>query len=204
MLTSSIKTLLVGGQAAAMAALLAGTAMAQDAVVTPEGNVAVVPQAAQEATSSAESDYPLLQSFDNDQVVAETLVAQGFTGIVISRAGPIMTVTAQRDGVPVELVYSTANGRLMSVDGVELPFGDGEDDSSTDSGSAADLAPAAGEGADAAEGAPGDATDPDAGEGTEVGDGEGADEADDGATGEGGEPEGADGEGEGEGEASNG
>ena len=121
MLTRSLKLAMVGGKAAALAALMATTAGAQQTVPTPEGNVVVIPDAAiQPETSGSipEIGYATLTSFDNDQVVAETLIGQGFTNLVINRTGPLMTVTAQRDGVPTELVYSLANGRLMSVDGV--------------------------------------------------------------------------------------
>lgn len=123
MLTNPLKAVLIGGKTAALAALLATTAAAQTAVPTPEGNVVVIPEAALEAESRSvlvESDYPVLTSFDNDQAIAETLIGQGFTNVVINRTGPILTITATRDGVPIELVYSTANGRLMSVDGVEF------------------------------------------------------------------------------------
>lgn len=123
MLNNTIKTILAGSKAAAVFALLGTTALAQTAVIeTPEGT-AVVPEAALTAESSvgivAESDYPILEQWDNNEVVAETLIAQGFTDVYILREGPIMTVTAQRDGQPIELVYSVANGRLVSVNGVE-------------------------------------------------------------------------------------
>lgn len=124
MQTDFLKTMLAGGKAAALAAVLATGAAAQETVPTPEGNVVLVPEAALEADSPSvlpESGYMTLTSFENDQVVAETLIGQGFTNVVINRTGPIMTVTAERDGVPTELVYSTANGRLMSVDGVPFP-----------------------------------------------------------------------------------
>lgn len=118
MLTTKFKTLMIGGQAAALAALLGGTALAQstDTVVVPapalstESSVGVV----------AESDIPMIEQLDNDQAVAETLIAQGFSNVHIVREGPIMTVTATRAGAPIELVYSVANGSLVSINGEEL------------------------------------------------------------------------------------
>jgi hypothetical protein len=126
MLKTSIKSLALGGRIAVAAALLSSTAMAQDATVveTPEGNVAVVPEAATTTQSPigtvSDNHVPILEQIENDQAVAETLVAQGFTDIHIKRQGALMTVNAQRDGQPTELVYSVANGSLVSVDGVEL------------------------------------------------------------------------------------
>lgn len=124
MLTSSFKTILVGSKVAATAMLLATTAFAQTtSIETPQGNTVVVPNQALETEPSAgfvlESDYPRLDSMENNETIAETLIAQGYSDVFISREGPILTVTAQRAGVPIELVYSTANGRLISVDGVE-------------------------------------------------------------------------------------
>lgn len=52
-------------------------------------------------------------------MIAEALSAQGFSDISMQREGPILTIKAQRAGQPTELVYSTANGRLVSVDGVQ-------------------------------------------------------------------------------------
>lgn len=124
MLTSSIKTLMLGGRIVTASALLATTAVAQTTTIdTPQGNTVVVPDDALEEQPSGgfvrESDYPRLENLDNDMAVAETLIAQGYSDVVISREGPIMTVTAIRGLTPIELVYSTANGRLVSVDGVE-------------------------------------------------------------------------------------
>lgn len=224
MLTRSLKLAMVGGKAAALAALMATTAGAQQTVPTPEGNVVVIPDAAiQPETSGSipEIGYATLTSFDNDQVVAETLIGQGFTNLVINRTGPLMTVTAQRDGVPTELVYSLANGRLMSVDGDAFQH-------PADAAAAAE--PGAGSSSATATGTTGDddddAGDIDAGDdtgGTDAGgDGAGGDDAggddaggadaggadaggddaggDDGA-GDGGSDDGADGEGEGSGDS---
>nr|WP_111300250.1 hypothetical protein [Paracoccus saliphilus] len=124
MFTSSFKSLLIGGRLAATAALLATSAVAQTTSIdTPQGNTVVVPDQALEEQSGAsfvaESDYPRLESMENNQIIADSLIAQGYSDVFISREGPILTVTAQRDSMPIELVYSTANGRLISVDGVE-------------------------------------------------------------------------------------
>ncbi|WP_410218194.1 hypothetical protein [Paracoccus sp. (in: a-proteobacteria)] len=131
MFTTSIKGLMLGSKIAATATLLATMAMAQTtAIETPQGNTVVVPEEALTEQSSVgvilENEYPLLESIENNEAIAETLIAQGYSNVVISREGPILTVTAQRGGVPIELVYSTANGRLVSVDGVETrPEGEG-------------------------------------------------------------------------------
>ncbi|MDO5647065.1 hypothetical protein [Paracoccus sp. (in: a-proteobacteria)] len=114
---------------AAVVALMAGPALAQTAVVvTPDAPVAIVTEDARATgTPAGFVDYvPMLEQFDNNVVIAETLVAQGFTNIAIHREGTIMTVTATRDGQPVELVYSTANGRLISVNGERLPEDHGD------------------------------------------------------------------------------
>jgi len=118
--------MMAGGKIAALTALMGTTALAHDAtrIETEDGNTAIVPGAAADAESSVgavtESPYPLVVQVENDQVVAETLIAQGFTDVRILREGPMMTVTAQRDGQPIELVYSVANGSLVSVNGEEL------------------------------------------------------------------------------------
>lgn len=180
MLTSSFKTLLIGGKVAATAALLATTAMAQTtAIDTPQGNTVVVPDQALEAQPSGgfvlESDYPRLDSMENNEMIAETLIAQGYSDVVISREGPILTVTAQRAAVPIELVYSTANGRLISVDGVETrPAAGGTSAGDTATGTTADTAAPAAAPEDAATDGITDDSETDAatdGTGTEAGTG---------------------------------
>lgn len=123
MLKTPFKALLMGTQIAA-ASLLATTAIAQTTQVdTPAGTTVIVPDAALQEEPSAgfvrEGDYPRLESIENYEAISETLSAQGYSDIYIQREGPILTITAQRAGVPIELVYSTANARLVSVDGVE-------------------------------------------------------------------------------------
>lgn len=136
MLTDKIKFALLGGKVAALSVLLGTAALAQDKTVveTPEGNTVAIPEAAQTTESPVgairESDYPILEQWENDEAVAVTLVEQGYTDVHILRQGALMTVTAQRDGQPTELVYSVANGSLVSVDGVELRRG--EEASSTE------------------------------------------------------------------------
>ncbi|MGZ3215349.1 hypothetical protein [Paracoccus sp. T5] len=180
MLTSSFKTLLIGGKVAATAALLATTAMAQTtAIDTPQGNTVVVPDQALETQPSGgfvlESDYPRLDSMENNEMIAETLIAQGYSDVVISREGPILTVTAQRAAVPIELVYSTANGRLISVDGVETrPAAGGTSAGDTATGTTADTATPAAAAEDAATDGITDDSETDAatdGTGTEAGTG---------------------------------
>lgn len=123
MLKTPFKALLVGSQIAATS-LMATAAIGQTTQIeTPQGSTVIVPDNALEEEPSggfvAEGDYPRLESIENYEAIAETLSDQGYSDIFIQREGPILTVTAQRAGVPTELVYSTANGRLVSVDGVE-------------------------------------------------------------------------------------
>ncbi|WP_265501529.1 hypothetical protein [Paracoccus beibuensis] len=163
MLTSSIKTLMMGSRIVTATALLATTAMAQTTTIdTPQGNTVVVPDDALETQPSAgyvmESDYPRLDSIENNTAIAEALIAQGYSDVVISREGPILTVTAIRGATPIELVYSTANGRLVSVDGVETraaPEGSSANDQvgiGTDDGSGTPDADESDDGDDAADG----------------------------------------------------
>lgn len=124
MLNSSIKTLMLGGKAAAIAALMAGTAMAETTIIsTPTGNDVLATESAMDAEASKgivwADDYPVLEEVENNDAIIDMMIGQGFTDLKITRKGPMLTVTGQRDGVPTELVYSTANGRLVSVDGVE-------------------------------------------------------------------------------------
>lgn len=123
-MTLSFKALLLGTKIAATASLLATTAIAQTTTITPpQGMAVIVPDAALEEEASGgfinEADYPRFESLENYEAIGDTLVAQGFSDVTILREGPILTVTAQRGGVPIELVYSTANSRLVSVDGIE-------------------------------------------------------------------------------------
>lgn len=210
MLTRSLKLAMIGGKAAALAALMATTAGAQQAVPTPEGNVVVIPDAAiQPETSGSipEIGYATLTSFDNDQVVAETLIGQGFTNLVINRTGPLMTVTAQRDGVPTELVYSLANGRLMSVDGVAFQH-PADAAAAAEPGAGSSGATAAGTSGDDDDDAGDDAADETGGDdapgddnGGDAGNADGDDAGGDDGAGDGGSDDGADGEGEGSGDS---
>lgn len=133
MTNHGLKTLMAGGKAAAIVTLLGTSALAQTSVTDTEA--VIVPQPALEAESSmgviSEAAPRTLEQMDNDQNVAETLLAQGFSDIYILREGPMMTVTAQRDGQPIELVYSVANGSLVSVNGEELRA-EGEGSSAND------------------------------------------------------------------------
>lgn len=160
MLKKSLNTALIGGKVLALGALMGTTAVAQTAIVvdktdtvveTPAGNTAVVPgtAAAPGAPVGAvvDGEYRLIEQIDNDQAVAETLIAQGFSDVHILREGALMTVTAQRDGVPTELVYSIANGSLVSVDGVELRA-EGDTSSEKDAGVAASATDATDDAAD--------------------------------------------------------
>lgn len=199
MLSKSLKIALIGG-----AAMLAAPVAAQQAVPTPEGNTVIVPDAALEAESSIAPEaigYATLTSFDSDQAVAETLIAQGFTNLVINRTGPTMTVTGTRDGVPTELVYSLANGRLMSVDGVDFPHpADAAAAAEAGSGSVTNAAPGSVSVGDDGT-TDGDDTTDGADDGADDGAGNGAGEGADDAGGDDGSDDGADGEGEGSGDS---
>ncbi|WP_411837758.1 hypothetical protein [Paracoccus sp. ME4] len=139
MLKTPFKALMLGTTLTA-GSLMAGTAIAQTtAVESPQGTTVIVPDDALEAAPAqgfvVEGDYPRLESIENYEAIAETLSAQGYSDIFIQREGPILTITAQRGGVPTELVYSTANGRLVSVDGVETraePEGSSANDTAED------------------------------------------------------------------------
>ncbi len=194
MLKNSFKAAMVGGRVLTIGALTSGammgtTALAQTAQVetgtttiveTPAQNTAVVPGiAAAPGTpvgAVADPGYPLLEQLDNDQAIAQSLISQGFSDVHILREGPILTVNAQRGGQPTELVYSVANGSLVSVDGVKLrdapdATGDGQTsdvgaDAGSDNGGAA--------GSDGSDGA---------GDGSEGGDSDGSDGSSDGSDG---------------------
>lgn len=201
----SLKTLLKGGTMAAAMGLMAAPALAQTTTIDTPGSTVIVPDAALEAEPSQgfvlESDYPRFESLENYAAISEVLIAQGYSDVQILREGPILTVTAQRAGVPVVLVYSTANARLVSVNGVETRA-DPEDSSGTDVGPDATGANPVGSGAgvvgdpdEAAEAveAEQDADTPDA-------DAEADDGADAGAD-DGADTDGGEGEGEGEGDS---
>ena len=128
MFSQTFKSIVIGGKIAALGALLGTTAMAQTTTTT---DTVVVPEAAVEESSpigvTGENAPRTIEQMDNDEAIAETLVAQGFEDIYILREGPIMTVTAQRLGEEVELVYSVANGTLVSINGEEIEDGQGDD-----------------------------------------------------------------------------
>lgn len=126
----SMKRLMIATQAGAIAALMGTAAFAQVSVETPEGTTATIPEAALEGqapvATTDETGYELLAQSANDEVIISSLEGQGFSNIVIEREGTTLTVTAERDGTPLELIYSTATGRLISIDGV--PVGPTEGD----------------------------------------------------------------------------
>ncbi|MDP5305738.1 hypothetical protein [Paracoccus spongiarum] len=165
----TLRTLIAGGRIAAVAALLGGTALAQttETVIVP----APALEADGPASFVAETGVPMAVQLDNEQEIAETLIAQGFTDVYIKREGALMTITANRAGEPIELVYSVANGSLVSVNGEELRP-DPEASSSDDT-------PAAAAGDDATDD---DATDDDATDDGSTDDGATDDGTDDGAT----------------------
>ncbi|MFN3275801.1 MAG: hypothetical protein ACK41U_14155 [Paracoccus sp. (in: a-proteobacteria)] len=130
MLTGTMKSTLIAGKAAALAMLLGTAAYAQVSVETPDGTNVTVPQAAIEGqapvATTPDTGYEVLAQTANDEVIVSSLESQGYTSVMIARDGTVLTVLAERDGQPIELIYSTATGRLISVDGV--PVGPSESD----------------------------------------------------------------------------
>ncbi len=119
MLTKHMKLAMI------LTAAMSTSALAQTAteVETPDGQTVVVPGAAVESdgvspiATVVESDYPVFNQDANDEAIAETLIAQGFSDIYILRDGSLMTVTATRDGDDIKLVYNLVEGRLIEVNG---------------------------------------------------------------------------------------
>ncbi|MFN3525725.1 MAG: hypothetical protein ACK4YU_06515 [Paracoccus sp. (in: a-proteobacteria)] len=144
MLTGSMKSALIAGKAAALATLMGTAAFAQVSVETPAGTDVTIPQSALEGqapvATTPDTGYELLAQSANDDAITMSLEAQGFTSIAILRDGTVLTVTAERDGEPTELVYSTATGRLVSVDGI--PVGPSESDFVVIDGATEGTAPA--------------------------------------------------------------
>lgn len=118
--------------ASALVLGLALPAFAQDQVVTqPGASDAVVPAPAAEVSPVPTpatvimapewaSHFPTLDQQLNNEQIAELLVAQGFSDITILREGSLMTITAQREGEPVELVYNMVEARLIFVNGERI------------------------------------------------------------------------------------
>lgn len=130
MLNAKMKSALVAGKAAVIATLLGSAAYAQVNVETPAGNSVAVPETALEGqapvATTAGTGYETLAQDANDEAIRNALESQGFANVLITRDGTTLTVTADREGEMVELVYSTATGRLITVDGV--PVGPDEAD----------------------------------------------------------------------------
>lgn len=118
MMNNSLKFLALGSKAAALAVLLGGTALAQGAETVIVPAPALDPGTALGVVTA--SDLPIIEQLDNNEAVAQTLIAQGFTNIHIRREGALMTVSATRGGAPIELVYSVARGTLVAINGEEL------------------------------------------------------------------------------------
>lgn len=108
------------GGMTALSIVLGSAALAQGT----SDNDAIVPETAKVAKPTigvVDDDVPAVpEKLENNEAVAESLISQGFTDIHILRQGAKMTVTAMRDGQPIELIYNVANGTLLSIDGQEL------------------------------------------------------------------------------------
>ncbi|MBM3606137.1 MAG: hypothetical protein FJX25_15840 [Alphaproteobacteria bacterium] len=114
MTINPIQTLKMGGTVAALATLLATAAVAQTAT-TDTPAVTANPQ----VTTMEGVQFPVLDSFATDQDVIDSLSAQGYENITVTREGETMRVTAERGGLPTEMMFSAADGSLQMVDGVE-------------------------------------------------------------------------------------
>ncbi|MDO5656965.1 MAG: hypothetical protein Q4G36_01385 [Paracoccus sp. (in: a-proteobacteria)] len=118
--------------ASALAFGLALPAFAQDQVVTqPGASTPIVPAPAAEVSPVPTpgevamapewaSRFPTLDQQQNNEQIAELLVAQGFSDITILREGSLMTITATREGEPLELVYNMIEARLIYINGERI------------------------------------------------------------------------------------
>ncbi|MDO5705594.1 MAG: hypothetical protein Q4G49_11065 [Paracoccus sp. (in: a-proteobacteria)] len=199
MINKPLTLTLIVGKAAALSALLSGAALAQTPTVvdTPGAPAVVIPDAATTETPP-QHIYPQIDRSANDETIAETLIAQGFTNVHILRDAAMLTVTAQRDGQPIELVYHLVRGQLLSVNGQPVPTETPVDATAGGQGSQAaadDSAPGTDTDTDeAADDASDDgAADTDAGAGADGSDSDTSDSSDSGGgDSDGGESDGAD------------
>lgn len=182
---------LATGKVAALSAMLPLSAGAQAVVDPPGAPAAVVPPAVMNE-NPAPADYPLIDRTANDQAIAESLLAQGFSNVHILREFSTLTVNAQRDGQPIQLKYSLTRGLLLEVNGVAVPQAP-EETGSSDNGAAAGAAAGddAGAGDTGGDDAGADDGADDGADGSDAGDSDGSDS--DG--GEGGESDGSDSDG---------
>ncbi|QBX35694.1 hypothetical protein E4191_14070 [Paracoccus liaowanqingii] len=107
-MTNPVKTIKLGGKAAALAMLMATASFAQTATTEAPAGM----------TTMEAVEFPTLTTVDTDEAVAEELVAQGYENIVIVRTDDALAVTAERGGVPTEMVFSPTEGTLVLIDGV--------------------------------------------------------------------------------------
>lgn len=110
-----IQTLKLGGKAAALATLMATASIAQTAITDNASDVAADPS----ITTMEGVQFPELASVETDQQVIDGLSEQGYENVVVTREGEAVRVTAERAGLPTEMVFNSADARLMMVDGVE-------------------------------------------------------------------------------------
>lgn len=110
-----IQTLKIGGKAAALATLMATASFAQTATTDNNSEVAATPQ----VTTMEGVQFPELASVETDQQVIDDLSAQGYENVAVTRDGDNVRVTAERAGLPTEMVFDSADARLILVDGVE-------------------------------------------------------------------------------------
>lgn len=116
-MTHPVKTLKLGGKAAILATLMATASFAQTAA--PEATTTEAPAAGM--TTMEAVNFPTLTTVETDAAVTEDLTAQGYEKVVVLRGADALTVTAERGGVPTEMVFSPTEGTLLLIDGVAPP-----------------------------------------------------------------------------------
>lgn len=116
-MTHPVETLKLGGKAAILATLMATASFAQTA--TPEATTTEAPAAGMTTMEAVE--FPTLTTVETDEAVTEDLTAQGYENVEVLRGDNALTVTADRGGVPTEMVFSPTEGTLLLIDGVAPP-----------------------------------------------------------------------------------
>lgn len=109
MTSNPIAAVKLGGKAAILATLMATASFAQTA--TTEAPAAM--------TTMDAVEFPVLTSVETDQEVIDSLSAQGYENVVVTRADGTLIVTGERGGLPTEMIFSDTDGTLVLVDGVE-------------------------------------------------------------------------------------
>ncbi|MFN3277965.1 MAG: hypothetical protein ACK41Y_06155 [Paracoccus hibiscisoli] len=109
MTSNPIAAVKLGGKAAILATLMATASFAQTTAT----------EAPAEVTTMDAVEFPALTSVETDQEVIDSLSAQGYENVVVTRADGTLIVTGERGGLPTEMIFSDTDGTLVLVDGVE-------------------------------------------------------------------------------------